>query len=250
MVIHDENRIQIWTQEKEECEKTIKEHSFRFSVVAIQSIACCVIVLVVLLLRVAGGDAYEALKGYFQQALARNELATVLSQIWDDEPLEHAGVGTSESVKELNFTGAEGVQITGPVVSQTAVRPLASGTLTSEYGSRIHPINNVEEFHTGVDIAAPTGSALVAMFDGTVSEVGENNSLGKYVRIQHSGGVEVLYGHCEAIVAQTGDVVRGGDTVALVGSTGVSTGSHVHLCVFVDGLHCDPSTFISLECYA
>ena len=254
MVVHDENRVQTWMQEKEEREKAENQkatmRTWHFSVLAVQSIACCVIVLVVLLLRVAGGDAYASLRGYFRQALARNELATVLSQVWGDEPLKHAETAGDKSVKQENFTPEKGAQETETLMAKAAVHPLVSGTLTSDYGSRVHPITHVEEFHTGVDIAAPAGSSLVAMFDGTVKEVGENDAVGKYVRLQHSGGVEVMYGHCQDIVASAGAVISAGDTVALVGSTGISTGSHVHVCVFVDGKHCDPSAFVSLERYA
>ena len=104
MVVHDENRIQTWIQEKEVRENVGKEHALHWSVVAVQSVACCVIVLLVLLLRVAGGDAYESLRGYYRQAIARNELATVLSQIWGDEPLNHVETEGGTTVKQLNFT--------------------------------------------------------------------------------------------------------------------------------------------------
>lgn len=248
MVIHDETRIEAWTQERVEQKKPQEKprRKIHLSVIGVQSIACCVVVLLALLLRVAGGEAYDALRQQFQQAMARNEWATAVALLWNDDPLDKA---KEEVVKPDDFTGEEPAQLADSS-AVVAVPPLQSGTLTSAYGERIHPINGAEEFHSGVDIAAPNGTPLVAMYDGEVTEVGENDALGRYVRMRHGDGIEVVYGHCESVVARQGDAVKAGDKVALVGSTGVSTGSHVHLSVAVDGEACDPAVLLSLEQYA
>lgn len=253
MVIHDESRMQTWIEEQEKRQQPPAERpklTVHLSVVAVQSIACCVAVLLVLLLRVAGGESYGVVRQQFHQMLARNEWATAVAQLWRDRPLEQAQNTATEDVKADDFTADESAQLTGSSAVLAAVPPLASGTLTSAYGERIHPINGQEEFHNGVDIAAPQGAALAAMYDGEVTEVGENDSIGRYIRLRHDGGIEVLYGHCDSIVAEPGDMVKAGDTVALVGSTGVSTGSHVHLSVKVDGEACDPAALLSLKQYA
>ena len=253
MVIHDESRMQIWIEEQEKQRQPPEERPKRavhLSVVAVQSIACCVVVLLVLLLRLAGGESYGVVRRQFQQMLARNEWATAVSWLWQDRPLEQIENAGAEDVKVGDFTEEESAQLADSSAVLVAVPPLASGTLTSAYGERIHPINGQEEFHNGVDIAAPQGAALVAMYDGEVAEVGENDNIGRYVRLRHNGGVEVLYGHCESIVAQQGQMVKAGDTVALVGSTGVSTGNHVHLSIRIDGKACDPAALISLKAYA
>ena len=252
MVIHDETRMQVWAQEQEKQQQPQNERRFtlRLSVVAVQSIACCVAVLLVLLLRVAGGEPYQALRRRFQQALARNEWATAVSQIWGDRPLEQVENQAKTDVKADGFTPEGTAQSVGLSEVLVAVPPLDGGTLTSAYGERIHPISGENEFHAGVDIAAPAGTALAAMYDGEVTEVGENDSIGRYVRLRHGGGIEVLYGHCEEVTVRQGDTVKGGDTVALVGSTGISTGNHVHVSVKVDGVTCDPAALVSLERYA
>ena len=253
MVIHDESRMQVWIEEQEKQQQPSEERPKRtvhLSVVAVQSIACCVVVLLVLLLRVAGGESYGVVRRQFQQMLARNEWATAVAWLWQDRPLEQIENSANEDVKADDFTAEEPAQLTGSAAVMTAWPPLVSGTLTSAYGERIHPINGQEEFHNGVDIAAPQGAALAAMYDGEVTEVGENDSIGRFVRLRHNGGIEVLYGHCESIVAQQGEAVKAGDTVALVGSTGVSTGNHVHLSVKVDGKACDPAALFSLKAYA
>ncbi len=251
MVEHDETRVQAWTQAREKKHEKEKRHTaLHLSVVAVQSIACCVVVLLVMLLRVAGGDAYHSLRQSFQQALARNEWVSAIAFLWDGDPLEKVEKEEETIVKEEDFTEEESAQLTGSSETVEALAPLASGVLTSGYGKRIHPLDGTEEFHTGVDIAAPLGAALLAVCDGTVTEVGEDSRLGKYVRLSHGGGIEILYGHCQEVVAVSGTSVRAGERVALVGSTGVSTGSHVHIRVDLDGVHCDPAALLPLERYA
>ena len=250
MVEHDETRVQEWTQarKKQPIERNRSEKAaLHLSVVAVQSIACCVTVLLAMLLRVAGGDAYRTLQQSFRQALARNEWASAVALMWDSDPLKKMKVN---DVKQPSFTDEEVAQLTGSSVAVKAMAPLANGTLTSGYGERIHPIDQTKEFHSGVDIAAPMGTDLLAAYDGEALEVGENSHLGKYIRLSHGGGVEILYGHCEEILVAQGTKVRAGERVALVGSTGISTGSHVHIRVDVDGTACDPAALLPLERYA
>lgn len=250
MVEHDESRMQTWTQTRENQEKQIKKNkgvALHLSVVAVQSIACCVVVLLALLLRVAGGEGYSALRQRFRQALTRNEWVSAVAVFWDGNPLEKEEIS---DVKMNAFTGEEPASLTDSEAAVAALAPLAEGKLTSDYGERVHPIDGTQEFHTGVDIAASTGTALMAVYDGEVTEVGEDAQLGKYIRIHHGGGIEIVYGHCEEIVAVQGARVRAGERVALVGSSGVSTGSHVHIRLNVDGETCHPGILLPLERYA
>lgn len=251
MVIHDETRVQAWTQAREKKQEQEKRHpALHLSVMAVQSIACCVAVLLALLLRMAGGDAYQSLRQSFQKGLARNEWVTAMAVLWDGDPLEKTEAEKAADVKGETFTENKPAQLTGLSVAVEAMAPLESGTLTSGYGQRIHPINGTEEFHSGVDVAAPLGTDLVAAYDGEVVEVGENEQLGKFIRLSHGNGIEILYGHCQEVVAMQGTVVEAGERVALVGSTGVSTGSHVHIRVSVDGTACDPATLLPIHRYA
>ena len=254
MVEHDETYLQAWTQAREKTQvqngKPRQKAALHLSVVAVQSIACCVAVLLTLLLRVAGGDAYRSLQQSFRQALTRNEWVSAISLMWDGNPLEKMEKADADDVKGDAFTDEEPAQLMGFETAVGAMAPLAHGTLTSGYGERIHPIDGNTEFHTGVDIAAPKGSDLRAVYAGKVVEVGEDLRLGKYILINHGEGIEILYGHCDAILAEPGAVVRAGECVALVGSTGISTGSHVHIRVNVDNAVCDPALLLPLESYA
>ena len=100
------------------------------------------------------------------------------------------------------------------------------------------------EFHYGVDMAAPYGTPIYAAHAGTVTVSGVEGGYGNCVRIDHGEGVETVYGHASKLLVKEGHKVRAGDTVALVGSTGFSTGYHLHFEVNVNGAHKNPMTYL------
>ena len=103
-----------------------------------------------------------------------------------------------------------------------------SGRLTCRFGYRVHPITGIYSFHTGVDIAVPTGTPVRAAADGTVVKAGWNRAYGWMVIIEHDGGYSTLYGHNSRLLVNVGDNVRQGEVIANSGSTGWSTGPNVH----------------------
>ena len=121
-----------------------------------------------------------------------------------------------------------------------------SGTITSPFGYRIHPISGVKKMHTGVDIAAPKGTPVLAAESGTVITVKEGSTgYGHYVVISHGSNICTLYGHMSAIYVSAGDTVSRSQQVGAVGSTGASTGNHLHFEVRVNGSPVDPMGYIS-----
>lgn len=116
--------------------------------------------------------------------------------------------------------------------------------ISSGYGGRIHPISNRSSFHTGIDIPAPTGSRVVAAEDGIVSTSGWLGGYGKTVIVIHNNTTTTLYGHNSQLLVNPGDVVKKGDTIAKIGSTGNSTGPHLHFEVRVNNKHQNPHKFI------
>lgn len=121
------------------------------------------------------------------------------------------------------------------------------GAVTSHFGYREHPVLERDSFHTGVDIAADEGTRICAFADGMVSQVGENEDHGRFVRLRHENGVESLYAHCSRITVEQGAQVNVGQQIALVGSTGRSTGAHLHFEVQLDGVGLDPLRYIRPE---
>lgn len=128
-----------------------------------------------------------------------------------------------------------------PVFSTARMQPpIAQGRITSRFGYRIHPITKAFGFHSGMDIAAPFDTPIACVLPGKIKETGTNKSYGNYIIVEHSGGFESFYGHCSKIIAQPGAVIRKGEIIAKVGSTGVSTGDHLHFEVRLDGVCFDP----------
>ena len=117
-------------------------------------------------------------------------------------------------------------------------------TITSPYGMRVHPIIKTFSNHSGMDIGAPMGSYAIAANDGIVTKATYSYSYGNMVIIDHGGGVTTLYAHGSEILAQVGDVVKRGDAIMKVGSTGWSTGPHLHFEIRVNGTRVNPQNYI------
>ena len=115
-----------------------------------------------------------------------------------------------------------------------------NGTITSRFGTRSDPITGETETHSGTDIAAPTGTPILSAADGIVELAGNfGNGYGNYVIIRHSITTETLYGHCSVLNVRAGQLVKKGQKIAEVGSTGYSTGPHLHFEVIINGVKCD-----------
>lgn len=124
--------------------------------------------------------------------------------------------------------------------------PLATYTrISSEFGTRPDPILGIEKFHSGVDFAAPKGTAIYAAYDGVVVAATYSNSMGNYVMIDHGDGLYTIYMHASALYVSKDDVVLKGDTIAAVGTTGRSTGNHLHFSVRKDGAYVSPWNYLS-----
>lgn len=123
--------------------------------------------------------------------------------------------------------------------------PLASYTRVSDdYGDRIHPTLHVPQFHNGVDFAAPKGTAIYAAYDGRVVAAAYSSTMGKYVMIDHGDGLYTIYMHASALYVEGGDIVIRGETIAAVGSTGRSTGNHLHFSVRKNGTYQSPWNYL------
>lgn len=124
--------------------------------------------------------------------------------------------------------------------------PLASYTRVSDdYGNRIHPTLGVPQFHNGVDLAAPKGTAIYAAYDGVVVAATYSATMGNYVMLDHGDSLYTIYMHASALYVQKDDVVARGETIAAVGSTGRSTGNHLHFSVRRNGAYVSPWEFLS-----
>jgi murein DD-endopeptidase MepM/ murein hydrolase activator NlpD len=126
-------------------------------------------------------------------------------------------------------------------------RPVNTGYISSPFGWRIDPFTGRDELHEGIDFAAPMGTPIHAVAAGIVTWAGPRGGYGNMVQIDHGNGFSTRYGHASKILVHVGETVQRGDVIALVGSTGWSTGPHVHFEVLRNGLEINPARFVALH---
>lgn len=180
-----------------------------------------------------------------------SEMDTVSDQIAEQSRKEAAAAAAAAAAAKKK--GGSSSSSTTTTTSSGATR--YSGTFTwplpgytnnsSAYGWRVHPIFGTRKFHKGEDIPAPTGTPIVAAASGTVTTAGWVSGYGNYTVINHGGGVMTAYGHQSAIHVSVGQTVTAGQTIGLVGSTGNSTGPHLHFEVYVNGSTQNPMSYFN-----
>ena len=137
---------------------------------------------------------------------------------------------------DVPFVGADG--FCSPVGSNWR------GIVTSEFGGRIDPISGKRDGHTGMDLAVPSGTPIRAALGGTVTKATYHSSYGYYVMVAHGNGLSTLYAHNSRLMVKVGQTVKVGDVVSLSGSTGRSTGPHLHFEVRVNGQRTNPRDYL------
>jgi len=123
----------------------------------------------------------------------------------------------------------------------------AYGKISSTFGIRNHPITKVDTAHKGVDIAASMGDPILAAASGVVEYSGYSKGYGNNVIIDHKNGYRTIYGHSSKLLVKKGELVKKGQTIALVGSTGVSTGPHLHFEIRIDNIAVDPTAYVDFS---
>ncbi len=123
------------------------------------------------------------------------------------------------------------------------LKPVPSAYISSSFGNRFHPILKKRQFHKGIDLAANSGTPIIAPADGKVVSAGTNQGYGKFVQINHKYGFETAYGHLKKIYVRKGQTVKRGDKIGEVGSTGLSTSNHLHYEVRFKGKALNPRDF-------
>ena len=127
--------------------------------------------------------------------------------------------------------------------STPSVWPI-KGLVTSEFSYRISPFTNLREFHEGLDISARTGTEIIAPADGVVSEIGKTYGFGNLLIVSHGYGLKTMYGHLSNVLVKKGQSIKRGQKIALSGSSGRTTGPHLHYEVLLNGVPVNPRKYI------
>ena len=172
----------------------------------------------------------QAIKEYEADIKEQNEIV---------EALEAAIAEEKKRILAANgsLMSYDGGQFKFPVATYTR--------LSSDYGMRPHPTLGIDRFHNGIDLASPTGTAIFAAYDGKVVAASYSSSMGNYVMIDHGDSLYTVYMHASQLYVKTGDIVVRGETIAAVGSTGRSTGPHLHFSVRLNGEYVSPWNYLS-----
>lgn len=157
------------------------------------------------------------------------------------EALEAAVIAEQKAILAANGITLvyDGGQFTWPAPSWVAI--------TDNFGYRTDPINGRTSYHSGLDIGAPGGSPILAAYDGVVVAAAFDSSMGNYVMINHGGGLYTVYMHSRQLLVQKDDIVTRGEKIALVGTTGRSTGNHLHFSVRLNGQYVDPKPYLGMK---
>lgn len=185
-----------------------------------------------------GAKKDEVTQARADRSKALTELTKDLKEL---ERLEDKLLEQSKEIEKLIVAA----QSSGKYTQGKIQWPVPSTTrITSPYGYRIHPILKTKKLHTGIDIGAKSGSTVVAGNDGTVIYSGYYGGYGNTVIIDHGGKISTLYAHNSKLLVKVGDKVKRGQTISKVGSTGLSTGPHLHFEVRVNGQHTNPMNYL------
>ena len=249
--------------------ETGKEKKDFFTVVMIvQSLVCAILVVLMLLSARSDGkfagvmkkgylelmttdftgedfeDAFRSFKDYVAVFLYENESETVAvfneteatSESLTQEELPTGGT-------DLEFTSLEtleGICFEDVDTGIEMTVPLEDYVITSPFGYRFSPLSGETGVHTGLDMAADYGQVVYAAADGVVTDSAWDNSYGNYVKIQHKNNTVTIYAHCSSLCVDEGEKISAGDRIARVGSTGASTGNHLHFEIRKDNIRINP----------
>ena len=172
-----------------------------------------------------------------QQAAAQTQIETLQKQILKERQEEEARKKAEAAGKTYTVSNLGNISFKWPCPS--------SSRITSNFGDRESPTEGASSNHKGIDISASTGADIIAAADGEVVISTYSYSAGNYIMLDHGGGVSTVYMHCSKLLVGVGEKVTKGQVIAKVGSTGYSTGSHLHFGIRSGGTYVNPRSYVS-----
>ncbi len=238
--------------EQEQTPQRGRQKDKRLELLIAQTVLSLLAVLVFVVIQWIGGDIYDYSKAVFEEAFntpinKQQVLGAVQTKNIIAAQATAYGVGGETDDPSIpfaeNYTDLSS-DVEQRISSVNEMQIPVNGRITSEFGYRIHPLSGKTSMHTGLDIGADYDEDILCALDGTVKKTVEDDpDYGNYIIVTHSDGVETMYAHCNSLTKSAGDVVNKGDVIALVGSTGLSTGPHLHFEVRVNDIRLNPRWF-------
>jgi murein DD-endopeptidase MepM/ murein hydrolase activator NlpD len=150
----------------------------------------------------------------------------------------------ADTLKELPQV-AESVPVFKQTASKSLVLPV-SGDITSVFGKRIHPVLKVERMHNGIDIAQKEGTPVKAVLDGVVASVGEDPELGRFIKLNHDGGLATVYAHLKDVYVKQNEIVKQSFIIGTVGKSGLADSPHLHFEILKNDVPQDPEKWLDI----
>lgn len=213
-----------------------------YAVIILEAVSAVVVIAVLLIIKYFGGDIYTAVKEAYIKYF---EPDTVAEDITEPEINEETEILPTEAnnVPEVSKTV---LVKTEKIVNNSFLIPV-QGVISSGFGYRNDPFTSLKKMHKGTDIAASEGTDIIAAASGVISRVAfDKNGYGNYCVIKHGNNLKTLYAHCSQILVKEGEEVTAGDVIAKVGSTGQSTGNHLHFEIRLNEIPVNAEFFVDL----
>ncbi|MEH3106007.1 MAG: M23 family metallopeptidase [Sphingomonas fennica] len=183
-------------------------------------------------------------------AAAATQPPAALDSVDEELPVKSAAIGGGDAEYGALFQSWKKLDaLSHGVISIPSIRPVENVSFTSDFGVRSDPFRHTAAMHAGIDLAGPIGTPIYATADGVVARAEWAGGYGNLVEIDHGKGIHTRFGHLSKLLVKPNSRVHRGDLIALMGSTGRSTGSHLHYEVRIDGRAVNPLPYLQASDY-
>ncbi len=229
-------------------------YNAKYPILICQIVAAVIVLVLVFAIKYCFGAYYSITKNWYLSTIAQSRAEPKSDQPQPTKNDTSSNIATNDGEPSDTQSDASYVE-TGAMMlevlnKKTTVAdfgfPLKNYVITSGFGGREDPISGQDAVHSGIDLAADSGSEIYAALDGKVETADCTNYYGNYLVLSHGSVYTTLYGHCQKLLVNKGEQVKKGQKIALVGSTGRSTGPHLHFEISVGGRRVDPLKYIDL----
>lgn len=245
-----DNNFYEYRRETRSCKKNEQQKNPMVTVIIVQLIISLLISGLIFVISRNEGELQKGISEFYagisETDLTPREIIDVFRKVTKEtfapvleETTSTGETNTTKTGEKANFS---------PVYLTVQLQnPIENGTITSKFGYRISPITKEYSLHSGFDIASPENSEIHCVYDGEVIKADENDVRGKYLVIKHSDSLITTYNHCNELLVKEDEKIKKGETIALVGSTGWSTGPHLHFEIKLNDKYINPLWVLDYE---